>query len=93
MAYFFGSKIKADLVLGSDPDCDRIGSCGENTTKSFKCLTGKNTVVFLEYRLSVAREKMFFPKVKNVAILKTFVTTPLISNVQENWCSCKSHRF
>ena len=79
-------KTKADLVLGSDPDCDRIGVAVKIPGEGFKCLTGNQIAAMLtEYRLSVARRKMFFPEKgsKNVAILKTFVTTPLISRIAE----------
>jgi phosphoglucomutase len=77
-------KTKADLVLGSDPDCDRIGVAVRKPEGGFNCLTGNQVATMLaEYRLSVAKRKMLIPEEgsKNVAILKTFVTTPMISRI------------
>ena len=81
-------KTKADLVLGSDPDCDRIGVAVRSPEGGFQCLTGNQVATMLaEYRLSVARRKAILPEAgsKNIAILKTFVTTPMISQIAESF--------
>ncbi|MFL2927948.1 MAG: hypothetical protein ACJZ72_05095 [Opitutales bacterium] len=76
-------KTKSDLVLGSDPDCDRIGVAVRVSGGNYQCLTGNQVATMLaEYRLTVARrKKIISDEVQNsVAILKTFVTTPMISS-------------
>ncbi|MBT5717461.1 MAG: phospho-sugar mutase [Opitutae bacterium] len=81
-------KTKSNLVLGSDPDCDRIGVAVRAKDGKFKCLTGNQVATMLtEYRLLVAKRKKILSddKSKNVAVLKTFVTTPMISRIAEEF--------
>ena len=81
-------KTKSDLVLGSDPDCDRIGVAVRSPEGGYQCLTGNQVAIMLaEYRLSVARRKGILPEAgsKNIAILKTFVTTPMLSRIADNF--------
>ena len=81
-------KTKSDLVLGSDPDCDRIGVAVRVSGGNYQCLTGNQVATMLaEYRLTVARrKKIISDEVQNsVAILKTFVTTPMISRIAESF--------
>ncbi|MDG0965524.1 MAG: phospho-sugar mutase [Opitutales bacterium] len=79
-------KTKSDLVLASDPDCDRIGVAVRKSSGVYECLTGNQVAVMLaEYRLIVARRKKIITDEgpNQVAILKTFVTTPMISRIAE----------
>ena len=81
-------KTKSNLVLGSDPDCDRIGVAVRGKGGKFQCLTGNQVATMLaEYRLLVAKRKKILSDdgTNNVAILKTFVTTPMISRIAENF--------
>ena len=81
-------KTKSNLVLGSDPDCDRIGVAVRGKGGKFQCLTGNQVATMLaEYRLLVAKRKKILSEEgnNNVAILKTFVTTPMISRIAESF--------
>ena len=81
-------KTKSNLVLGSDPDCDRIGVAVRGKDGKFQCLTGNQIATMLaEYRLLVAKRKKILSDEgsNNVAILKTFVTTPMISRIAESF--------
>ena len=81
-------KTKSNLVLGSDPDCDRIGVAVRGKDGKFQCLTGNQVATMLaEYRLLVAKRKKILSDEgsNNVAILKTFVTTPMISRIAESF--------
>ena len=81
-------KTKSNLVLGSDPDCDRIGVAVRGKGGKFQCLTGNQVATMLaEYRLLVAKRKKILSDdgTNNVAILKTFVTTPMISRIAESF--------
>ncbi len=83
MGISVAQKTKSDFVMGSDPDCDRIGVAVRSGGK-FKTLTGNQVACMLaEYRLSVARRKKIIPEHGNnsIAILKTFVTTPLLQHI------------
>lgn len=70
---------KADLLLATDPDCDRVGIavlCGDD----YKLMTGNEVGVLLtEYLLSRRIELGTLPK--NPIIVKSFVTTALVEAV------------
>lgn len=81
-------KTKSDFVLGSDPDCDRIGVAVRNAKGGFECLTGNQVATMLaEYRLMVAKRRKIIPEEgsQRIAILKTFVTSPMISKIAESF--------
>ena len=81
-------KTKSDLVLATDPDSDRIGVAVRTSAGKYVCLTGNQVAVMLsEYRLIVARRKKIITDEgpNQVAILKTFVTTPMISRIAESF--------
>lgn len=81
-------KTKSDFVLGSDPDCDRIGVAVRNAKGGFECLTGNQVAMMLaEYRLMVAKRRKIIPEEgsQRIAILKTFVTSPMISKIAESF--------
>ena len=78
-----GKKVKADAVIGSDPDCDRIGVAIRNE-KDFICLSGNQVACLLaEYRLISLKSKQFLmPENKSgFVLLKTFVTTPMLEKI------------
>ncbi len=80
-------KTKTDLVMGSDPDCDRIGVAARLKGGDFVCLTGNQVACMLaEYRLMTAKRKQLWADDSNgrVAILKTFVTTPMLDRIAES---------
>ena len=77
---------KADLLLATDPDCDRVGiavlSNGE-----YVLLSGNDVGVLLtEYMLSQRKAKGILPE--NASMTKSFVSTPLINTVAEKY-GCK----
>ncbi len=77
---------KADLLLATDPDCDRVGiavlSDGE-----YVLLSGNDVGVLLtEYMLSARKEKGTLPE--NPAMTKSFVSTPLVDKVAAKY-GCK----
>ncbi|MDI6617159.1 MAG: phospho-sugar mutase [Clostridiales bacterium] len=68
--------IKPDLILGTDPDCDRLGICVLNNDKEYVTLTGNQVGALLtEYILSQLKEKGKLTK--NGVIVKTIVTSEL----------------
>ena len=80
-------KTKTDLVMGSDPDCDRIGVAARLKGGDFVCLTGNQVACMLaEYRLMATKRKQLWADDSNgcVAILKTFVTTPMLDRIAES---------
>ena len=77
---------KADLLLATDPDCDRVG-IAVLTGGEYVLLSGNDVGVLLaEYMLSARKEKGSLPE--NPLMTKSFVSTPLINLVAEKY-GCK----
>ena len=69
----------ADLMIATDPDCDRVGIAVRDEGE-YKLMTGNEVGAMLcEYLLSQLKEKGKLPE--NPVIVKTIVTTPLISAI------------
>lgn len=77
---------KADLLLATDPDCDRVG-IAVLTDGEYVLLSGNDVGVLLaEYMLSARKEKGLLPE--NTLMTKSFVSTPLIDRVAAKY-GCK----
>ena len=77
-------KTKSDAVIGSDPDCDRIGVAVKAESGKFTCLTGNQIASLLaEYRILALKKRQIIrdENSSSFAFLKTFVTTPLIYKI------------
>ena len=73
----------ADILLATDPDCDRVG-IAVNTGKEFKLLSGNDVgVIMLNYILSRRKELGTLPE--NPIAVKTIVTTELIKNIAQKY--------
>lgn len=72
-----------DLLLATDPDCDRVG-IAVNTGSDYRLMSGNEVgVLFTEYILSSMKEKGTLPK--NPVIVKSFVTTSLVDVVAASY--------
>ncbi len=77
---------KADLLLATDPDCDRVG-IAVLTGDEYVLLSGNDVGVLLtEYMLSARKENGTLPQ--NPAMTKSFVSTPLVDRVAAKY-GCK----
>jgi len=77
---------KADLLLATDPDCDRVG-IAVLTGDEYILLSGNDVGVLLaEYMLSARKEKGTLPE--NSLMTKSFVSTSLIDRVAAKY-GCK----
>ncbi len=77
---------KADLLLATDPDCDRVG-IAVLTGDEYVLLSGNDVGVLLtEYMLSARKENGTLPE--NPAMTKSFVSTPLVDKVAAKY-GCK----
>lgn len=80
MAVELAKKTKADVVLATDPDCDRMGVAVRNDKGEMELLTGNQIGALLaEYRISAMKKLGVIPKkgTKRAALIKTFVTSQL----------------
>lgn len=78
------NEIGADVVIGTDPDADRMGVAIRNNDGDFTLLTGNQTGALLaDYILRRRSETNTMPS--NPAIVKTIVTTSLAKKVAESY--------
>lgn len=76
MGIALGNKIGADVVLGTDPDSDRLGVAVRDDKGEFVLLSGNQIgILLLDYILSKKIEDGTLPK--NGAVVKTIVTSTL----------------
>jgi len=69
-------KENADLILGTDPDCDRVGVLVRNKDNKFVLLTGNQIgTLLVNYILSTMKEQNRLPS--NGYIIKTIVTSEM----------------
>ena len=84
-------EIKADLVLGTDPDADRLGiAIPKNAQKTeYQLLTGNQIATLLsDYLLTTTTELGLSEK--KPLVVKSLVTTDLVKKIAEkNGASCK----
>jgi phosphoglucomutase len=80
MAIALASKEAADVVMATDPDCDRMGVAIRNSRGEMELLTGNQIgSLIAAYRVRKMIELGIITpaNAKNCAIIKTFVTTDL----------------
>ncbi|MFD2655705.1 phospho-sugar mutase [Gracilibacillus thailandensis] len=69
-----GEEIDADILIGTDPDADRLGVAVKNRSGSYQVLTGNQLgSLLLDYTLSHVSEK----ELENGQVIKTIVTSEL----------------
>jgi len=84
MAMDKAKEISAELVMGTDPDCDRMGCAIREKNGEYKVLSGNQIgSIFAYYILSNMTEKNNTPK--NPYIVKTIVTTELAKAVADSY--------
>lgn len=74
MGIELANKINADVVFGTDPDCDRLGVALKDDKGEFVALSGNQVgILLLDYILTRLSEDKAMPA--NAAVVKSFVTT------------------
>lgn len=77
LAIALAKKVNADVIVGTDPDCDRVGAVVKNNDGEYVVLSGNMTGALLtEYILSQRKAKGLLPK--NGAVVKTIVSTEMV---------------
>lgn len=77
---------QADVVLGTDPDADRMGLAVRDASGQLVLLSGNQIgSVLAEYRIQSLKDGGILPEegTENAALIKTFVTTPLQAAIAE----------
>lgn len=84
IAIEYAKKNGADLIIGTDPDADRVGILVRDESGEYVVLTGNQTGILLtEYILSMKQKKGTLPK--DGYVVKTIVTTDVTRDICANY--------
>ena len=73
-----------DVIIGTDPDCDRVGIVVRDADGIYRTLTGNQTgALLVEYILSSKKAKGTLPE--NGVVIKTIVTTELAAAIAHSY--------
>jgi len=87
LAIKLAGEVGADLIIGTDPDCDRMGAVVKNDNGEFVVLTGNQSgALMVHYLLSVLKAKDKLPA--NGAVIKTIVTSEMGADIAASY-GCK----
>ena len=76
IAIEMAKKDGADLIIGTDPDCDRVGVVVKNTEGEYVVLNGNQVgSLLVDYVLTQRKDEL--KNMKNPTIIKTIVTSEL----------------
>ncbi|SEF55724.1 phosphoglucomutase [Caloramator fervidus] len=77
-------ELEADLIIGTDPDCDRVGVVVKNKEGEYIVLTGNQTGALLtHYILENLKTTGRMPK--NPVVIKTIVTTEMARRIAKSY--------
>ena len=84
MATELATKVGADILIGTDPDCDRLGIAVRDTNNELTLVNGNQTmVVMIDFLLSQFKQKNGFQG--NEFIASTIVSTPMIRTLADSY--------
>ncbi len=83
LAIALAKREESDLIIGTDPDSDRVGIMVRAADGEFVTVTGNQTgVLLLDYIINARRRAGTLPE--NAAVLKTIVTTEMARKVAQD---------
>src|SRR5690554_5968786 len=80
MALEQAEREQADIVIGTDPDCDRLGIAVRNDQNKMQLLNGNQTMVLMTYFL-LEQWKKSGRLTGNQFVASTVVSTPMIAEI------------
>ncbi|MEC0183527.1 phospho-sugar mutase [Paenibacillus peoriae] len=84
LAIALGEKIGADLLIGTDPDADRMGAVVKNRDGEYVVLSGNQSgAIMVYYLLNQLKETGKLPN--NGAVVKTIVTSEMGAVIAEHF--------
>ena len=89
MALELANKVQADIVIGTDPDCDRLGIAVRNFDDKMVLLNGNQTMIMMtKFLLDLWKQKGAING--NQFVGSTIVSTPMLSKLTEAYgVECK----
>lgn len=82
LAIDYGEKLNADMLLGTDPDTDRVGVAVRDDKGAYQVLTGNQVGALLLHYL-ITESKARGELAKNATVLKTIVTSEIGRDIAE----------
>ena len=80
MALELANKVQADIVIGTDPDCDRLGIAVRNFDDKMVLLNGNQTMIMMtKFLLDLWKQKGAING--NQFVGSTIVSTPMLSKI------------
>ncbi|SFL88564.1 phosphoglucomutase [Paenibacillus sp. 1_12] len=77
-------EIDADIIIGTDPDCDRMGAVVKDEKGQYFVLTGNQSgAIMVDYLLSSLKKRGELPD--NGVVIKTIVTSEMGAAVAEHY--------
>jgi len=84
LAIRYGEEIGADILLGTDPDTDRLGVAVKNHEGKYEVLTGNQTgALLLHYLLTQKQKQGTLPE--NGIVIKTIVTSEIGRDISRSF--------
>lgn len=84
LALKLATEKNSDIILATDPDCDRLGCVAKNSVGAYEFLTGNMLGILMEeYLLSRKQKAGALPK--NGAVISTVVSTELARIIAESY--------
>lgn len=84
LALGYAKKEDADIIIGTDPDSDRVGILLKNSNGEYEILNGNQIgVLIVNYILEGLKKRNQLPE--NGAVIKTIVTTNMIYEFQKDY--------
>ncbi|MGM0884010.1 MAG: phospho-sugar mutase [Bacillota bacterium] len=84
LAIQLGQQVDADIIIGTDPDADRMGAVVKNNEGEYVVLTGNQSgALMVHYVLSQMKERGKLPE--NGVVIKTIVTSELGADIARSY--------
>jgi phosphoglucomutase len=84
LAIKLGQEIGADIIIGTDPDCDRMGAVVRNNEGEYVVLTGNQSgAIMVDYLLGTLKERGQLPA--NGVVIKTIVTSEMGADIARSY--------
>lgn len=80
LAIKLAKQVNADIIIGTDPDADRMGAVVKNKSGEYVVLTGNQSgALMVHYKLSVLKDRGQLPD--NGVVIKTIVTSEMGADI------------
>ncbi|MCL6456856.1 MAG: phospho-sugar mutase [Gorillibacterium sp.] len=84
LAVQLGKQVDADIILGTDPDCDRMGAVVRDAAGEYNVLSGNQSgAIMVNYLLSSLQERGAIPA--NGVVIKTIVTSEMGAEIARSF--------